>query len=120
MKGIPYWEKDILQRMGLAGERCKSDVVILKNIPEVCKHLWRVKHLVEIQPVTFPNGFPKDNRGTYLKENGELLVKKELAVCESSLAKTDNFMKDPKRLDGATLKRNSELKWLSGWSGNTW
>lgn len=116
MKGLPYWEKRVLQELKL--DRKQSDVVILKNIPEVNRALWKVKHVVEIVPVTFPDGFPKDSRGTYLKENGELVVKKELVPCESSLQKTLGYRHDPKRLDGATLKKDADMKWLSGWSGS--
>lgn len=116
MKGLPYWEKKILHELKLDGKM--MDVAILKNVPEVNRMLWRVKHVVKISPITFPDGFPKDNRGTYLKDNGELVVKKALVPCESSLEKTTVFRKDEKRLDGATLKRDSELKWLSGWSGS--
>lgn len=115
MKGLPYWEKDILQDLRLLGR--SEEIVILKNIPEINRRLWRVKHLVEIVPITFPDGFPNDNRGTYLKENGELVVKKELIPCENSLQKTEIYRNNPKRLDGATLKRDSDLKWQKGWSG---
>lgn len=113
MKGAPYWEKDILKELKLDGKM--SDVVIIKNIPEMNWRLWRVKHLVKITPITFPDGFPKDNRGTYLKENGELVVKKELVASETALETTEAFMNNPKKLDQETLKRDSRLKWESGW-----
>lgn len=113
VKGNPYWEKDILKALKLDGKM--SDVAIIKNIPEMNAKLWRIKHLVKIEPITFPDGFPKDNRGTYLKENGELAVKKELIASETSLEKAAEFRTDSKRLDGETLRRDSRLKWLSGW-----
>lgn len=113
VKGNPYWEKDILKALKLDGKI--SDVVIIKNIPEMNSKLWRIKHLVKIEPITFPDGFPKDNRGTYLKENGELAVKNELIASETSLEKAEEFKTDSKRLDGETLRRDSRLKWLSDW-----
>lgn len=114
MKGLPYWEKDILKQLRLDGKI--NEVVILKNIPEINSLLWKVKHVIEITPITFPDGFPKDNRGTYLKENGELTVKKEIVPCENSLEQTAAFKENPKRLDGTTLRRDARLKWLKGWS----
>lgn len=113
---MPYWEKDILKDLKLDGKL--SDVIIVKNIPEMNRLLWRVKHLVEVTPITFPQGFPKDTRGTYLKENGELTVQKELVACDNSLEETEKFMQDVKKLDGPTLRRDSSLKWQSGWSGS--
>ena len=34
--------------------------VFLPNTPSVSLLLYRIKHLVEIKPVTFPNGMPDD------------------------------------------------------------
>lgn len=92
----------------------KSPVVI-KNIPENNGRLWKVKHLIKIQPITFPDGFPKDTRGTYLKENGELTVLKDLSSSVEKMQLTDDYKSSKKRLDGDTLRRNSRLKWLTGW-----
>ena len=33
-------------------------VSVVKNIPEVNALLWRVKHVIRIDPVTFPDGAP--------------------------------------------------------------
>lgn len=84
-------------------------------MPEMCQKLWKVKHLIKVTPITFPDGFPKDCRSTYLKENGELLVKKELIPSEADVKVANEFSHNPKRLDGETLRKDSRLKWLSGW-----
>jgi large subunit ribosomal protein L30 len=46
----------------------KSDIAIVKNIPEVNEILWKIKHLVKITPIQCPNGMPDegDYEGTYL------------------------------------------------------
>lgn len=113
LKGVPYYEKHILAEFKLDGKR--SDVVILKNIPETNERLWKVKHLVEIKPITFPDGFPTSPKGTYLKENGELRVMKSLEPCEQRLQLSEDFRKQIDRIDGDTLRRDSRKKWLDGW-----
>uniref|UniRef100_A0A1Y1KQ81 Uncharacterized protein n=1 Tax=Photinus pyralis TaxID=7054 RepID=A0A1Y1KQ81_PHOPY len=109
IKGCPYWEKNILKEFKIDGKL--NNYAIIKNIPENNARLWRIKHLVKIVPVTFPNGFPDDSWGTYLKENGELLVTKALKPQEDKLIATEKFVKDPKRLDGDTLRRESRKRW---------
>lgn len=79
--------------------------------------LWKVKHLIKITPVTFPNGEPTENDigSTFLKENGEFMVVKQLKPTSDVLESTEAFKNNPKKLDGNTLRRNSRLKWLNGW-----
>lgn len=94
-----------------------SDVAVVKNIPEVNAMLWKVKHLVDIQPVLFPYGEPtmNDINHTFTKENGECIVTKEIKFDESRMLARNEFDEKPERLDGATLKNNSRLKWLNGY-----
>lgn len=113
LKGVPYYEKNILKQLKLDGR--SSEIAILKNIPEINELLWKIKHLIQIKPVTFPNGFPQNVNGTYLKENGEMIVKKEIIPEERKLIATDNFKTDPRKLDGDTLRRYLRKKWLDGW-----
>lgn len=114
LKGCPHWEKNILKEFKLDGKL--SDIAIIKNIPENNARLWRIKHLVKIVPITFPNGFPTNSSGTYLKENGELLVAKTLQVQDDKLLATEEFQTDVKKLDGDTLRRNSRKRWNVGWT----
>ncbi|KAJ3619653.1 hypothetical protein MTP99_005318 [Tenebrio molitor] len=113
LKGVPYYEKKILSDFKLIGK--SSDVVIIKNIPENNERLWQIKHLIKICPITFPDGFPSDTRGAYLKENGELKVLKVLQSEEQRLQLADEFRHKPERIDGDTLRRDSRQKWLSAW-----
>lgn len=92
-----------------------NEMVIIKNIPELNWRLWRVKHLIKITPITFPDGFPKDNQGTYLKENGELEVKKRLIASDLALKKSEEFREDPRRMDGKTKAEFLRRKWLAEW-----
>ncbi|KAJ6635232.1 39S ribosomal protein L30, mitochondrial [Pseudolycoriella hygida] len=115
LKGTPYWERRILQLLGLT--RKMSDVTVVKNIPEMNAMLWKVKHLVDIKPVVFPYGEPTENdiNHSFLKESGECIVTKEIKFDEKRLEARNKFDEKPERLDGKTLAYNSRLKWLSGY-----
>ncbi|XP_059611426.1 large ribosomal subunit protein uL30m [Phlebotomus argentipes] len=114
-KGIPYWEKRIIRDLGLS--QSQNEIAVVKNTPDMNSLLWKVKHLIKITPITFPHGEPteEDINYTYLKRNGECIVAKEIKVEENRLQATDEFVKDQKRLDNETLKRDSRMKWLNPW-----
>lgn len=90
---------------------------MVKNIPEINAMLWKVKHLVNIVPIRFPFGEPtaNDTKHTFLKENGECIVTKEIKIDESRLEASMEFATKPERLDGETLRKDSRLKWLNNW-----
>ncbi|CAH1972795.1 unnamed protein product [Acanthoscelides obtectus] len=113
MKGLPYWERHILKELKLDGKNHSYTVV--KNIPEINHRLWKVKHVIKIAPITFPDGLPTKDDVTYLKENGELQIIKKIGPLEERMKLADAFRSDVKRLDGDTLRRDSRKKWLSGW-----
>ena len=52
--------------------------VFLPNLPSVCALLYKIKHVVEITPVTFPKGMPDDfhpdTHGFKLTPMGEFIV----------------------------------------------
>lgn len=82
-KGRPKSEKHILMQLGLE-ERHKQ--VILKNRESTNAMLKKVKHLLEIFPVTFPYGEPEseaDLDHCYLTDNGQLIVKRKLEIAGS-------------------------------------
>lgn len=93
-----------------------TDVAIVKNIPENNARLWTIKHLVAIDAIVFPHGEPTENdlKHTFLKENGECVVTKEIAVDPARLEAAEEFSNDKTRLDKDTLKRDALLKWLRG------
>lgn len=94
-----------------------SDVAVVKNIPEMCAMLWKVKHLVDVKPIVFPYGAPTadDINHTFLKESGECVVAKEIKIDEKRLEAREEFDQLPARLDGPTLAKHARLKWLNGY-----
>lgn len=80
--------------------------------------MWKIKHLIKIEPITFPYGEPTENdvNHTYLKENGECLVVKEIGKnFNKRLEATEVAQKDAKQLYGENLRRDSRLRWDKGW-----
>lgn len=73
----PYWEKELMKEMGLYNVH---DISIQMNTESVNEKLWQVKHLVKVQPLRFPQGYPtEDDIGeTLLKSNGEFVIFKRL------------------------------------------
>ncbi|PSN49928.1 hypothetical protein C0J52_07052 [Blattella germanica] len=115
VKGNPYWDKMILKQLKL--DRKKSDIAIVKNIPEVNAMLWQIKHLVKITPIQCPDGLPEegDLGGTWLNEHGEFRVSHKLKVEPERIEATNEFVNDTTKFDGETLRKLLRLKWLSGW-----
>ncbi|XP_070552769.1 large ribosomal subunit protein uL30m-like [Ptychodera flava] len=77
----PYWEKEIIEQLGLD---VMHKVVILKNIPSVNEKLQAVKHLIRIQPVQLQHGLPQDGDydNTLLKHNGEFVLTRKVNTVE--------------------------------------
>ncbi|XP_052279087.1 uncharacterized protein LOC127877369 isoform X2 [Dreissena polymorpha] len=77
-KGRPYYELNWLDQLGIKEYK---KPYILKNKENTNKILMKVRHLVEILPVTFPYGPPEsddDLDHCYMCDNGEFIVKKRL------------------------------------------
>lgn len=94
-----------------------NHIVILKNTEYICEDLWKVKHLVKITPVTFPNGEPteEDIERTFLTPEGQMIVGDNVRPDPQRVQAQEKFKEDPLRLDGNTLKENSRHKWNTGW-----
>merc|ERR1712200_88949 len=93
----------------------RSTIAIVANTPAVNAMLWKVKHLIRITPVTFPQGIPSDGdvRGAKLKENGELIFVPKLKN-DSTLLEVEADVKDP-RVDGETMQKFLRAKWMKPW-----
>lgn len=90
-----------------------KEPVIVKNTPDMCALLWKVKHLVKIVPIKLPDKLPTadDLNGTYLHENGIFYVipkvdpAREEAVVE--------FVNNPKKLNRNVISEKLRLQWVS-------
>ncbi|XP_012537976.1 39S ribosomal protein L30, mitochondrial [Monomorium pharaonis] len=112
--GNPWWEKQVLENLGFENKKHVNDPVIVKNIPEVCAMLWRVKHLVKIIPIKLPNKLPTmdDLNGTYLHENGTFYVVPRVDPAREEAI--EQFINNPKKLNRDIISEKLRLKWLEG------
>ncbi|CAH1400901.1 unnamed protein product [Nezara viridula] len=115
-RGNPKNHKKILYRIGLDG-KC-GEIAIVKNIPEICSMLYKIKHIIKVTPIRTPNGLPEsDDLGAgYLKPNGEFIVSKRLNPDPERLRLTEEFQTDPARLDADTLIKDTRMKWINPWN----
>nr|SVE74483.1 EOG090X0EYV [Daphnia barbata] len=114
LKHKPYWEKDIMKKLGLPMKVKHSQAAIVANTPSVCAQLWKVKHLIRITPVSFPQGLPEDGdiAGARLQENGQLVFIPKLKS-DAQIAATQPKPEDrPDYLDTDTVKKHLRLKWI--------
>ncbi|XP_011059024.1 PREDICTED: 39S ribosomal protein L30, mitochondrial [Acromyrmex echinatior] len=112
--GNPWWEKKVLKNLGFEEKKHGDVLVIVKNTPDMCAMLWKVKHLIKIVPIKLPDKLPTtdDLNGTYLHENGTFyVVPKVESVCEEAV---EQFINNPKKLNRDIIQDKLRLKWLEG------
>nr|SVE73861.1 EOG090X0EYV [Daphnia atkinsoni] len=114
LKHKPYWEKDVLEGLGLSMKTKLSKIVVVANTPSVCAQLWRVKHLIRVTPITFPQGLPDeaDTAGARLQDNGELVFIPQLKS-DAVVAATQSKPEERRNyLDTDTVKKLLRLNWI--------
>lgn len=114
VKGTPYWERKLLTDLGLVEKM--SDFTIVKNIPENNARLWKIKHLLKIDPIDFPQGIPVESNKhlAFVKDNGECVIANdEKRRVVARIEAIEVFKNDAKQMSTDNLKRDSRMKWLN-------
>ncbi|PAA46715.1 hypothetical protein BOX15_Mlig034289g3, partial [Macrostomum lignano] len=81
-KASTYYEKCLLYKLGMEKDTPMRQWLPLPNIPSVADDLRKVQHLLQIQPLTMPDGLPAteaDLSNCYTNECGELRMRRRLA-----------------------------------------
>jgi len=118
----PYWEKNIIKALGLeetAREQKENirkpvgSLVVVKNTPEMCKMLWRVKHLIRVKPITFPDGLPTKGQftGSHLDKNGVFSRRADFEIDVDRLQIGSEFTRT--KLDGMEIAKPMHLRWMN-------
>jgi len=112
--GNPWWEKKVLETLGFENKKHVNDPMIVKNTPEICAMLWKVKHLVKVTPIKLPDKLPTvdDLNGTYLHENGTFFVIPKVDPAREEAI--EKLVNDPKKLNRDLIEEKLRLKWLLG------
>ena len=110
-KGQPYWIKDYLQQVGLGSFYKPGHKAFLPNTPSVGMILIRIKHMVKITPLTFPNGIPDDfdpnTHGYSLSATGEFTITDVPKETPESIAARAHWMK----IDYETINKYHRQQW---------
>jgi large subunit ribosomal protein L30 len=79
--------------------------------------LYRIKHLVEITPITTPYGMPDDSKNGFLKENGEFISYNYLEGHRLQLEEAEQKVDELKKnsVDGGTLKTRLRQNYYGRW-----
>merc|ERR1712183_708088 len=76
--------------------------------------LTRVKHLIKIVPITFPNGLPEDESDyehCLLQDNGEFVIRKKIFASDVDVVPIEDAKKDELyKMDRKTLDRHLILQ----------
>ncbi|XP_022644256.1 39S ribosomal protein L30, mitochondrial-like [Varroa jacobsoni] len=118
----PYWEKDIVRILGLEESKHEKKMnmrkgvgtyVVVKNTPQMCRMLWRVKHLVRVKPVTFPDGLPTPGvyTNSYLNHSGEFRKHSNFEVDPERLVVNKKF--ERVKLEGREIAKPMHLRWMN-------
>jgi len=88
-------------------------VAIVKNTPHNNAALFKIKHLIEIKPITMPYGMPEDPSKAFLKENGEFvsynLLEKERLSLDDAVEYVEK--RNERHMDEQTLKHRLKKQW---------
>jgi len=118
LKKEHHWVKSYCDQIGLgAGHRKKfgqiGSRVFLPNLPSVCALLYKIKHVVDITPITFPKGMPEDfhpdTHGFKLTPKGEFIVEGPPPESLESVASRAEWMK----LSEVDVNREARRVWES-------
>lgn len=94
-------------------QKQNSAITIVKNTPEDCERLWKIKHIIRVNPIILPEGWSIDDphlENSYLHEDGRFEIVKNI---DSKRAEEFvKFKNNPKRFDRQTVKE----RYLDSWN----
>lgn len=92
----------------------KKEPVFVKNTPEMCAILWKVKHLVKIVPVKVPDNLSeiKDTHEIFFHENGTCFVNGKVDPFRKEATEAEK--RSIKRMDSYTISEKLRLQWTQG------
>jgi len=117
-KGQPYFIKDYLIQIGLGHMEPIGKKVFLPNTPSVGMLLYRMKHIVKITPLKFPNGIPENFdpniHGFHLSPDGKFTITEhQTGESVESLSARADWMKIENHQILVHHKRQYNRSWSS-------
>jgi len=98
--GEPWWIKEALEKLGLLTGCYHGKRVAVPNMTHYTSLIYKVKHLVRVVPVSFPNGVPSedefDPQMAKMTDNGEFVyhpkVKAHTEAVEAGIGQGDMML----------------------------
>jgi len=113
LKGEPYYLKDYCEQIGLGKHEELGKKVFLPNLPSVGLLLYKIKHIIKITPITFPQGMPEDfcpdTHGFKLTPMGEFIVTPTKGESPESIARRADWMK----ITNENIEKEARNQWES-------
>jgi len=106
----PWYNKLYCEQIGIGRKHPLRCPTFLPNLPSVSLLLFKIKHLVEIIPVTFPHGIPEnfnpEKDGCHLKPNGEFVVDSSYKVDTDDIVQRAKWIKlDPHQISREAARK---------------
>ncbi|KAE9556233.1 hypothetical protein FO519_000572 [Halicephalobus sp. NKZ332] len=86
-----------------------GEMHVFKNTHSINNELWRIKHLIELRPLTFPNGEPTeaDINHTSVLPDGRCIIDRNLNVTADSI----KIMDENKQFTSGQLSRKLQYRY---------
>lgn len=106
--GDPKWIKSSVNL--LFGENpTPGEMHVFKNTHSVNNELWRIKHLIELRPITFPNGEPTEADIDHISvsPDGRCIIDRNLNITTDSVKIID----ESKQFTSGQLSRKLQYRY---------
>ena len=118
LKGEPWWHKMDCERIGLGVWARSSKKVALPNLSFYNALLYRIKHLVEITPVEFPDGIPSpeefDPKNAKVTHDGKFIYHAKIGEYSQVM----NQSKDNMKIKEDTHRAEAQKCWTRPYNGS--
>ncbi|KRX98306.1 DNA polymerase lambda [Trichinella pseudospiralis] len=105
----PRWiKRDIELLFGVKPKLLEMN--IFKNMPYWNKRLWKIKHLIEVKPIVFPNGEPTEEDIPYMRlfPDGRCIVDKAMKL---DTLEADELNEEKNELTAKYFNEKLRFKW---------
>ncbi|VDL19184.1 unnamed protein product [Hymenolepis diminuta] len=133
IKGTTFFERAFLEKFGIGSDVKMSNWKLIKNSPQNAIDLDHIKHLIKIQPVTFPDGLPESEEDMInfrLLPNGKFIRRGNSPFCsDKSINLSEWKIVERPNICGSNLpsvlKRDENCRYLSrnylrSWHNQRW
>lgn len=120
LSGEPWWHKMDCERIGLGFRTSLHKLVALPNLSYYNALLYRIKHLIEIKPIEFPDGIPSpeefDVRCAKVTHDGKFLYHKKIRESTNALLGEGSSEANRLNMSTETYCEEAAKSWNKPWN----